>query len=101
MKMRVFMTGGYGCIGSWVAKQLIEAGREVWIYDLKEDTHRLDLILEPDQRSRVHFMPGDVSDPDAVRTAAERGRGDAHPAPGRPADADLPGQSDPRCHRST
>ena len=26
-------------------------GREVWIYDLKEDTHRLDLILEPDQKA--------------------------------------------------
>ena len=35
-------------------------GREVWIYDLKEDTHRLDLILEPEQRDRVHFLPGDV-----------------------------------------
>ena len=45
--MRVLMTGGYGCIGSWVAKQLADAGQEVWIYDLKEDTHRLDLILEP------------------------------------------------------
>ena len=43
--MRVLMTGGYGCIGSWVAKQLVDAGQEVWIYDLKEDTHRLDLIL--------------------------------------------------------
>jgi len=66
------MTGGYGCIGSWVARQLIEAGREVWIYDLKEDTHRLDLILEPEQRSVVRFVPGDVSDPDAVRSAVER-----------------------------
>ncbi len=33
--MRVLMTGGYGCIGSWVAKQLADAGQEVWIYDLK------------------------------------------------------------------
>jgi nucleoside-diphosphate-sugar epimerase len=66
------MTGGYGCIGSWVAKRLVDAGREVWIYDLKEDTHRLDLILEPGQEDRVHFVAGDVSDPDAVRAAAER-----------------------------
>jgi nucleoside-diphosphate-sugar epimerase len=81
--MRVLMTGGYGCIGSWVAKQLIEAGREVWIYDLKEDTHRLDLILEPDGaaersgsppvwRSKAHFVPGDVADADALRSAAEK-----------------------------
>ena len=68
----VFMTGGYGCIGSWVAKQLVETGREVWIFDLKEDTHRLDLILEPDQRASVDFIAGDVADRDAVRSAVER-----------------------------
>lgn len=72
MEMRVFMTGGYGCIGSWVAKRLVDAGREVWIYDLEEDTHRLDLILEPVQTERVHFLSGDVSDPDGVRSAVER-----------------------------
>jgi nucleoside-diphosphate-sugar epimerase len=66
------MTGGYGCIGSWVAKQLVEAGREIWIFDLKEDTHRLDLVLDPDESSRVHFIAGDVSDPDAVRAAVEK-----------------------------
>jgi nucleoside-diphosphate-sugar epimerase len=70
--MRVLMTGGYGCIGSWVAKRLIDAGREVWVYDLKEDTHRLELILEPEQQSNVHFIAGDVADHEAVRTAAER-----------------------------
>ena len=42
------MTGGYGCIGSWVAKQLVEAGQEVWIYDLKEDTSS----PGPDPRAR-------------------------------------------------
>jgi len=66
------MTGGYGCIGSWVAKQLVDAGQEVWIYDLKEDTHRVDLLLDANQRRRVHFVEGDVSDPDAVRGAVER-----------------------------
>jgi UDP-glucose 4-epimerase len=70
--VRVLMTGGYGCIGSWVAKQLADAGEEVWIYDLKEDTHRLDLILRTEQRSAVHFVPGDVSDLDSLRSAVER-----------------------------
>ncbi|MFI5460854.1 MAG: NAD-dependent epimerase/dehydratase family protein [Isosphaerales bacterium] len=70
--MRVLMTGGFGCIGSWVAKQLADAGQEVWIYDLKEDTHRLDLILEPVQRSSIHFVPGDVSDVEGLRSAVER-----------------------------
>ena len=66
------MTGGYGCIGSWVAKQLVEAGREVWIYDLKEDTHRIDLLLKSEQRSKVHFVEGDVADATALRKAVER-----------------------------
>ncbi len=70
--MRVLMTGGYGCIGSWVAKQLADAGQDVWIYDLKEDTHRLDLILDAGQKSSVHFVAGDVSDLDSLRSAVER-----------------------------
>ena len=45
---------------------------EVWIYDLKEDTHRLDLILHAEQKSSVHFVAGDVSDVDSLRSTAER-----------------------------
>ncbi|MFO0952555.1 MAG: NAD(P)-dependent oxidoreductase [Isosphaeraceae bacterium] len=70
--MRVLMTGGYGCIGSWVAKQLVEAGQEVWVLDLKEDTHRLELLLDRDGLARVHFLAGDVSDPAVVRDAVEK-----------------------------
>jgi nucleoside-diphosphate-sugar epimerase len=65
------MTGGYGCIGSWVAKQLVESGQEVWVYDLQEDTHRVALLLDAEGMSRVHYVPGDVSDPAAVRAAVE------------------------------
>jgi nucleoside-diphosphate-sugar epimerase len=70
--MRVLMTGGYGCIGSWVAKGLVEAGREVWVYDLKEDHRRLALLLPEELVRKVHFIPGDVAEPDAVRAAVER-----------------------------
>ena len=65
------MTGGYGCIGAWVARELVEAGQEVWVFDLKEDTHRIDLLLSRIRRDSVHFLQGDVSDPDAVRQAVE------------------------------
>jgi UDP-glucose 4-epimerase len=68
--VRVLMTGGYGCIGSWIAKQLCEAGEEVWIYDLKEDTHRLDLVLDQKHKAAVHFLQGDVSDSSALQAAA-------------------------------
>jgi nucleoside-diphosphate-sugar epimerase len=70
--VRVLITGGYGCIGSWVAKQLVEDGHEIWIYDLREDTHRLDMILAPEHTPLVHFIPGDVSEVGALRSAVER-----------------------------
>src|SRR5262245_54361351 len=72
MRVRVLMTGGYGCIGSWVAKQLIDDGQDVWIFDLKEDTHRIDMLLALTERERVRFVGGDVSDPAAVLGAVER-----------------------------
>jgi nucleoside-diphosphate-sugar epimerase len=70
--VRVLMTGGYGCIGSWVAKQLVEQGQELWILDLKEDTHRLDLLLDSEQKAKVHFVAGDVSDARLVREVVEK-----------------------------
>jgi nucleoside-diphosphate-sugar epimerase len=66
------MTGGYGCIGSWVAKLLVEGGQEVWIYDLEEDRHRIDLLLDDAGLERVHFIRGDVAEVDPLRRAAER-----------------------------
>jgi nucleoside-diphosphate-sugar epimerase len=65
------MTGGYGCIGSWVARQLVEDGLEVWIYDLVEDRHRIELLLDDEGLGRVHFVEGDVADAPAF-LAAER-----------------------------
>ncbi len=70
--MRVLMTGGYGCIGAWVALQLVQRGEDVWIFDLKEDTHRLDLLLTAEERQRVHFLEGDVAEEGRVQAAAER-----------------------------
>src|SRR6266436_3342989 len=60
--MRVLLTGGYGCIGSWITCNLLERGDQVWVYDLKEDTHRLRLILEDEQIRQIGFVRGDVSD---------------------------------------
>jgi UDP-glucose 4-epimerase len=70
--MRVLLTGGYGCIGSWITRNLLERGDEVWIYDLKEDPHRLCLILEADEIRRVGFVPGDVTDLAALKQAISK-----------------------------
>ena len=69
----ILMTGGYGCIGSWVAREVVEGGGKVSILDLAEDASRLDLLLDnPTDKARVHHVAGDVSDPVAVREAVER-----------------------------
>ena len=93
--MRVLMTGGYGCIGSWVAKHWSRRGREVWIYDLKEDTHRLELLIDPRAARQVHHLPGDVADGGGSDRPSSVGD-DPYPASRRLAGADLPGRSDPR-----
>jgi nucleoside-diphosphate-sugar epimerase len=60
--VRVLLTGGYGCIGTWIVKNLFARGAEVWIYDLKEDPRRLRLLLDESQVRRARFVPGDVTD---------------------------------------
>jgi len=65
----VLLTGGYGCIGSWITKQLLEQNDAVWIYDLREDPHRLRLVLDKEQLKKVHFLAGDVTDVIRLREA--------------------------------
>jgi nucleoside-diphosphate-sugar epimerase len=70
--MRVLLTGGYGCIGSWIVRHLLERGDEAWVYDLKEDLSRLRLILPEDQTRQVHYIRGDVTDLAGLRQALAR-----------------------------
>src|SRR3984893_9384829 len=67
--MRVLLTGGYGCIGSWIVRNLLERGDQVWIYDLKEDTHRLRLLLTDKQVRCVGYVQGDVTDLSTLQNA--------------------------------
>src|SRR5438552_1188187 len=67
--MRVLLTGGYGCIGCWIVRNLFAGGHEVWVYDLKEDPRRLRLVLDEEQVRQVHFIPGDVTDLAALSKA--------------------------------
>ena len=60
--VRVLLTGGYGCIGSWIIRDLVDRRDKVWVYDLNEDLHRLRLLLEDSQLNQVSFVQGDVTD---------------------------------------
>jgi nucleoside-diphosphate-sugar epimerase len=70
--MHVLLTGGYGCIGSWIARNLLERGDQVWIYDLKEDPRRLRLILPEERVRQIGFLPGDVTDLHRLREAIQQ-----------------------------
>jgi nucleoside-diphosphate-sugar epimerase len=67
--MHVLLTGGYGCIGAWIVRNLLERGDQVWIYDLKEDPRRLRMILPEEKVRQVSFIQGDVTDLAALRFA--------------------------------
>jgi nucleoside-diphosphate-sugar epimerase len=69
--MRVLLTGGYGCIGSWIVRNLLQRGDSVWIYDLKEDRPRLQTLLSDEQAAAVRFVQGDVCDLAGLRRAVE------------------------------
>ncbi len=69
--MRVLLTGGYGCIGSWVVRNLLARGDRAWVYDLKEDPRRLRLILPDEQVRQVGFVQGDVTDLAGLRAALD------------------------------
>jgi nucleoside-diphosphate-sugar epimerase len=70
--VRVLLTGGYGCIGSWIVRNLLERGDEAFIYDLKEDPRRMRQIMTEEQVRRVPFLQGDVTDLPGLKSAIER-----------------------------
>jgi len=65
------VTGVLGCIGAWVARQLLSEGAAVVGFDLGGSTHRLDLVVEAAARDRLVLVEGDVTDPDAVGAALD------------------------------
>src|ERR1041385_7298080 len=72
--MNVLLTGGYGCIGSWITRNLLERGDGVWGYDLKEDPKRMRQIMTDAEVGRVRFVQGDVTDLPRLRSVLESER---------------------------
>jgi nucleoside-diphosphate-sugar epimerase len=70
--MNVLLTGGYGCIGSWITRNLVERGERVWIYDLREDPKRMRLIMAEEKIRQVGFAAGDVTDLSRLRAVLEQ-----------------------------
>ena len=71
--MKYLITGGYGCIGSWIAKNLLEQGQAVAIYDLVENTKRMGLIMAEGDIDRIQFISGDICA--GMTSSASKGNG--------------------------
>jgi len=73
MEKRVLVTGGLGCIGSWVVHTLVKQGAAVTAYDLADDPQRMQLIMTPDELARVSFARGDITDLKSLTTLVRAG----------------------------
>ena len=72
--MRVLITGGYGFLGSWIVKDLFAGGHSIFLYDIKQDAERLEVVLNKDIISQATFCEGNVTDQDRlIRTIREHG----------------------------
>ncbi len=65
------ITGAHGCIGAWVAHELVGRGERVVTFDLSTDPRRLALLLAPEQLDAVPHVAGDISDLAAVERALD------------------------------
>lgn len=67
--MAYLITGGMGCIGSYVIRDLLNAGEELIVYDSIQDLTIPKLVLTPEQLDRFTFVQGDITDlPHVLRT---------------------------------
>lgn len=70
--MPILLTGGFGCIGSWIVKNLAERGEPVHVYDLAFEPKRLNQVMEPTLVDFVKFHAGDVADHTAFKSVVEK-----------------------------
>ena len=68
---RFFVTGALGCLGAWVVRNLMREDHHVTVFDLGTSTHRLELVMEPDEISRIDFVKDDITDTEAVARAVQ------------------------------
>ena len=71
--MNVLITGGFGCIGSYAARDLLNAGNQVVIYDMVEDRTIPRMTMPTEQAEALVFEPGDITDlPALLRVVKSR-----------------------------
>ncbi len=64
-----FLTGGMGCIGAWVIRNLVQSRVPLTVFDLSTDRHRLELIMSAEEIAQAAYVTGDITDTVAVTQA--------------------------------
>ncbi len=67
------VTGAMGCIGSWVVRNLVASGKKVTAFDLADEPRRMRLLMTEKELSQVHFVKGDITDPEIVEQVVLEG----------------------------
>ena len=68
----VLVTGGTGCIGSWVARNLVREGVPVVVLTAGRRLGRLRLILTDTELAAITFVTGDISELELLEDAARQ-----------------------------
>lgn len=70
--MAYLITGGMGCIGSYVIRDLLNAGEKLIVFDSIHDLTIPKMVLSPEQLEGFTFVQGDITDlPHVLRTVKE------------------------------
>ncbi len=70
--MAYLITGGMGCIGSYVIRDLLNAGEKITVYDFAPDFTIPKMVLTAEQLEQFTFVQGDITDlPHVLRTVQE------------------------------
>jgi nucleoside-diphosphate-sugar epimerase len=63
---KFYVTGGTGCIGSWVVKNLIDRGLSTSVLTFGDSCHRLQLIMDDEDFEKINYYDGDITDYSSV-----------------------------------
>jgi UDP-glucuronate 4-epimerase len=69
---RTLVTGGTGCIGAWVVRNLVRESVPVAVLASRRRFDRLRLLLSDAEFEQIDFIDGDINDVDALEDASRR-----------------------------